>query len=162
MRFNVVTVGAVLVATAALGACSSQTHNAQSTAAMSSSAAPTAMQATSTAMPAMSSAMPAMPAAARTGMFQGQGEKHVAGTVRVTGAQLELSNFSSDAGPDLHLYLANGTDESAVAAGKELGRVAFDQATQSFSLSGIDASQYHTVVINCDKAKSVFGSATLA
>lgn len=145
MRFNVLTVGTVLAATAAVGACSAQTHNAPTTAAMSSSPAPSAMA-----------------AAARTGTFQGQGEKHVAGMVRVTGRQLELSDFSSDAGPDLHLYLANGTDENAVAAGKELGRLAFDQATQSFSLSGVDASQYHTVVINCDKAKSVFGSATLA
>lgn len=145
MRFNVLTGVAILAATMAVGACSSETHNAQTaTSAAASMAAPTAMQ-----------------AAARTGMFQGLGDKHVAGTVQVTGQQVELSGFSSDSAPDLHVYLTNGSDESAVSAGKELGRVAFDQAVQSFSLSGFDASQYHTVVINCDKAKAVFGSAAL-
>lgn len=145
MRLTALTGAALLSATLALGACSSQTPTAQT----ATSPAPTAMHAM------------AMQPASRTGMFDGLNDKHVAGTVRLTGPQLQLSGFSSDSGPDLHFYLTNGSDENAVSAGKELGTVAFDQATQRFSLSGIDASHYHTVVINCDKAKVVFGSARL-
>jgi hypothetical protein len=150
MRFKVFTPVALLAATMVLAACGSEDQHAQSSTAMTSAAAPTAMQAT------------AMQAATRSGTFQGLNDKHVAGTARVVGQQIELSDFSSDAGPDLHLYLTNGSDETAVSAGKELGPVSFNQAAQSFSLSGVDASQYHDVVIHCDKAKAVFGAATLA
>jgi hypothetical protein len=51
--------------------------------------------------------------------------------------------------------------QSCVAAGKELGTVTFDKASQTFSTNGADASKYTTVVIHCDKAKAVFGDATL-
>ena len=115
----------------------------------------------STPAPAMSQSTPSGSASARTGTFGGLNDKHVAGTATVTAAQIVLSGFSSDAGPDLHIYLTNGTDENAVAAGKELGTVAFDKASQTFSINGVDASKYTTVVIRCDKAKAVFGAATL-
>jgi Electron transfer DM13 len=97
----------------------------------------------------------------RTGTFGGLNDKHVAGTASVTATQIVLSGFSSDAGPDLHIYLTNGTDENAVAAGKSLGSVAFDKPSQTFSVNGVDPSKYTTVVIHCDKAKAVFGAATL-
>ena len=100
-------------------------------------------------------------AATRTGTFAGANDKHVAGTATVTGAQIVLSGFSSDAGPDLHIYLTNGADENAVAAGKEVGNVAFDKAPQTFSTNGVNTSSYTTVVIHCDKAKAVFGAAAL-
>lgn len=100
-------------------------------------------------------------ASTRTGTFGGLNDKHVAGTATVTNGQIVLNGFSSDAGPDLHIYLTNGTDESAVAAGKEIGSVAFDKASQTFSTNGVNASSYTTVVIHCDKAKAVFGAATL-
>src|SRR5271170_6432575 len=106
-------------------------------------------------------AMSQSTAATRTGTFAGANDKHVAGTATVTGAQIVLSGFSSDAGPDLHIYLTNGTDENAVAAGKELGSIAFDKTSQMFSTNGVDPSKYTTVVIHCDKAKAVFGAATL-
>jgi len=92
----------------------------------------------------------------------GLNDKHVAGAVKIAGDQVELSGFSSDPGPDLHIYLTNGTDENSVAAGSALGKVAFDKASQTFSITGTDASKYNTVVINCDKAKAVFGAAALA
>ena len=110
-----------------------------------------------TSAPAMSQSA----ASTRTGTFAGANGKHVAGTATVTGAQIVLSGFSSDAGPDLHIYLANGADENAVTAGKEVGNVAFDKASQTFSTNGVDASSYTTVVIHCDKAKAVFGAAAL-
>jgi hypothetical protein len=107
--------------------------------------------------PAMSHSM----TSSHTGTFEGLNDKHVAGTAAVSDAQIVLSGFSSDAGPDLHIYLASGSDENAVAAGKEIGSIAFDKPSQTFSISGVDASKYTTVVIHCDKAKAVFGAATL-
>lgn len=98
----------------------------------------------------------------RTGTFAGLNDKKVSGTVSISGGTLTLSGFSSDEGPDLHVYLTSGTDEAAVSAGKEIKAVAFDKADQTFSLSGIDSSSYTDVVIHCDKAKAVFGAATLS
>jgi hypothetical protein len=98
---------------------------------------------------------------ARTGSFSGLNGKHVSGTVKVVGGQIVLSDFSSDPGPDLHIYLAAGSDENAVTAGSALGTVAFDKASQAFPVNGVDASKYNTVVIHCDKAKALFGAASL-
>lgn len=100
--------------------------------------------------------------AARTGTFEGLNDKAVAGTVEVSDTELVLSGYSSDEGPDLHVYLTNGTDEAAVAAGAEIDMVAFDEASQTFALDGVDVAAYDTVVIHCDKAKAVFGAAPLA
>jgi hypothetical protein len=86
----------------------------------------------------------------------------VAGTVEVSDTEIVLSGYSSDEGPDLHVYLTNGTDEAAVAAGTEIDVVAFDVESQTFALDGVDVAGYDTVVIHCDKAKAVFGAAALA
>lgn len=98
---------------------------------------------------------------AQHGSFAGLDDKSVEGTVTVEGDTVTLSGFSSDEGPDLHLYLANGSDEAAVAAGTELGTVAYDEAEQTFTLDGVDAAEFTDVVVHCDKAKAVFGAATL-
>ncbi len=124
------------------------------------------MKSASSSSPASSamtstSAMMIPSAAARMGQFTGLNGKHVGGTATVTGANLEFANFSSDEGPDLHVYLTKGSTESDVAAGKQIAAIKFDQATQSFPLSGIDTMGYTTVVIHCDKAKAVFGAASL-
>ena len=100
-------------------------------------------------------------AAARHGTFAGLNDKAVEGAVTVEDGTVTLSGFSSDEGPDLHLYLAAGTDEAAVDAGTELGEVAFDEASQTFSLDGVDVEGFTDVVVHCDKANAVFGAATL-
>ena len=110
---------------------------------------------------AMTSASAMTASAARAGQFTGLNGKHVAGSAKVTGGNLEFSNFTSDEGPDLHVYLTKGSTESDVAAGKQIAAIKFDQATQSFPLTGIDTMGYTTVVIHCDKAKAVFGAASL-
>ena len=144
--------GAALIAIGlTVAACSNSQPEAQPSAATSTKAVASAMS--RTAVPASSST--------RSGTFQGLNDKHVGGTVTVSDGQVTLSGFSSDEGPDLHIYLASGSDETAVAAGKELGTVAFDKASQVFSADGTDLSTYTTVVIHCDKAKAVFGAATL-
>jgi len=99
--------------------------------------------------------------ASHTGTFAGLNGKKVAGTVTVADGKVTLSGFSSDEGPDLHLYLTNGTDEPAVAGGKTLGKVSYDTASQTYELGSIDAASYDTVVVHCDKAKAVFGAAVL-
>ncbi len=100
--------------------------------------------------------------ASRSGTFAGLNGKKVAGTVTVADGKVTLSGFSSDEGPDLHLYLTNGDDEAAVTAGKTLGEVSYDTASQTFELGDIDASTFDTVVVHCDKAKAVFGAAGLS
>lgn len=97
----------------------------------------------------------------RTGDFAGLNGKEVAGSATFADGKLTLAGFSSDEGPDLHVYLTNGTDSAAVGAGKELGLVSYDEASQTFSLDGVDSSMYSHVVIHCDKAKAVFGAAEL-
>lgn len=96
------------------------------------------------------------------GSFAGLNDKKVAGDVVIEGDTVTLSGFSSDEGPDLHLYLTNGTDEDAVAAGMVLGAVAFDQESQTFMLDGVDPADYANIVVHCDKAKAVFGAAELS
>lgn len=96
------------------------------------------------------------------GEFAGLNGKNVAGTVSIADGTITLSGFSSDEGPDLHVYLTNGTDEAAVGKGMLVDAVAFDQASQTFTLKDADVSAYTYVVIHCDKAKAVFGAAELS
>ncbi|MUL48013.1 DM13 domain-containing protein [Mycobacterium sp. CBMA293] len=149
MRIKPIAAGAAALFALTLTACGT---NEMAKSAGSSSTAPmtTAMQTTAVQQ-----------AAARMGEFAGLGGKHVSGSAAVNGSTLEFTNFSSDEGPDLHAYLANGSSESDVAARKQISTIKFDQASQSFSLSGVDVGNYSTVVINCDKAKAVFGAASL-
>lgn len=100
-------------------------------------------------------------AEARTGTFTGEGEKSLAGTATIADGKLMLTDFASSEGPDLHVYLTNGADADAIAAGMEIDLVAYDQASQTFALDGMDAADYSHVVIYCDKAKVSFGSAEL-
>ncbi|RLP75662.1 hypothetical protein D9V32_09330 [Mycetocola tolaasinivorans] len=139
----VTTAAAALALTAGLSACSSPSSES-SAPAVSHSAEATA------------------PAVSLSGTFGGLNDKKVAGTAKIDGDTLTLSGFSSDEGPDLHLYLTNGTDEAAVTAGTTLGAVKFDAASQTFKLDGIKAGDFTYVVVHCDKALAVFGAAPLA
>lgn len=98
----------------------------------------------------------------KSGEFMGLNEKNVSGSVTVTADEIALSGFSSDEGPDLHVYLAKGTDEAAVTAGMLVDAVSFDTASQTFDLDDVDTADYTYVVIYCDKAKAVFGAAELS
>ena len=149
MRKKITLAAAALALAAGLTACSAgaDAGTSSSPSSSSSSSAPSSSSSSSDS---------------RTGTFAGLNGKKVSGTVSISGGTLTLSGFSSDEGPDLHVYLTSGTDEAAVGAGKEIKAVAFDKADQTFSLSGIDSSSYTDVVIHCDKAKAVFGAATLS
>ncbi len=98
-----------------------------------------------------------------TGTFAGLNDKNVSGSITIIGDTVTLEGFSSDEGPDLHLYLTNGTSESDVASGTEVSIIAFDQASQSFTLpAGVDASEFTNIVVHCDKALAIFGAASLS
>lgn len=144
MSSKTLTMAALLATALTIAACSSTPSQPPSPAASSSST--------------IASAAPPVP---RTGEFMGLNGKHVAGSAKVADGQVVLSGFSSDEGPDLHLYLTKGDDESAVAAGKQLGPVAFNKESQTFTTGGADVADYDTVVVHCDKAKAVFGAAKL-
>lgn len=154
MRVSHISTAAVTVALGlTLAACGGQKDAAPTPA--SPSAAMSMSMAPSTAMSA--------PAAMSTAAFESMNGKKVMGTARIDGAKIELTGYSSDEGPDLHLYLTNGTSETDVKGGVRLGTIAFDKATQSFSLpSGTSASSYKYLVVHCDKAQAVFGAAALA
>lgn len=127
------------------------------TAGSATSSAPAAAGGTPSSMSSES----AMPMAMQKGDFAGLNGKSVKGTVTISDGKVTLSGFSSDEGPDLHLYLASGTDEAAVGAGVQLGKVSFNTASQTFTLPS-GAGSFTDVVVHCDKAKAVFGAAKLS
>lgn len=96
-----------------------------------------------------------------SGSFDGANDKIVAGTVSLVDDELTLSGFSTDDGPDLHLYLTTGSDESSVSEGIDLGVVASDQAEQTFAIGDADIAMYTHVVVHCDEAMKIFGAAEL-
>lgn len=103
----------------------------------------------------------AMASTVLQGTFAGEGGKAVSGTVTITGDTVTLAGFATEEGPDLHFYLANGTDEQAVSAGVRIAAVS-TEAAQTFTLpAGVSADDYTDLVVHCDKAKAVFGAAAL-
>lgn len=147
MRIKAIATAAVLTLGLGLSACGSSNDDTST----SGSSDSTSAAATTSSSPTME----------HHGSFTGANGKNVAGTVKVSGHDITLSGFSSDEGPDLHIYLTNGTNEAAVSAGKEISTVKFNEASQSFMVDGTDLSSYTTVVIHCDKAHAVFGTAHL-
>lgn len=150
MRIQALATASLLALGLTLSACGS---NSDSTSSSDTSAA---------AQSSSSASMSDHPMMSHTGSFMGDNGKHVAGTVTVTDDAITFAGFSSDEGPDLHVYLTKGAAESDIATGKEIDAIKFDQASQTFKLNGVDPSSYTTVVIHCDKANAVFGSATLS
>lgn len=145
---RIIATASLLGATAlALSACSS---TGSSDADMSSQAM-SSMASSSMSASSMSSM--------QEGTFKGMNGKMVKGTATVENGMVTLSGFSSDEGPDLHLYLADGDDEAAVNAGTELGKVDAGMASQTFKLP--EGAMGKDVVVHCDKAKAVFGAAML-
>ncbi|SLB14442.1 DM13 domain-containing protein [Mycobacteroides abscessus] len=148
------------VLTLAVGACSANSKTPPTVASMPPASPATAAPMTSAPMQAHTdSSQPTPPT--RSGMFEGLNGKHVGGKVTVTGSTLEFSNFSSDEGPDLRAYLTTGTTEADVVAGMPVAAITFNQASQTYPLKGADTRTYTTAVIHCDKAKVVFGAASL-
>ena len=155
---------AILIASLTLAACSAEDPGAGGPAGESSQESPQA-QTDESQMPdetADDETADETVAQPRSGEFEGLVGKTVTGSVEVSATEIVLSEFSSDEAPDLHVYLANGSDLADVTAGVEIDVVAFDEASQTFTLDGVDVADYDTVVIHCVKAKAVYGAAPLA
>jgi hypothetical protein len=149
MRIKLLIAGAAVVAAMSTTACSAHS---------SSDAAATTPTSAAVSMPTS-----APTTAKLTGDFAGLNGKMVAGTASIAGNTVTLTGYSSDQGPDLHLYLANGTTEAAVKAGVQISPVAYNKAMQTFTLpSGVNAGFYQNLVVHCDKALAVFGAAELS
>lgn len=155
MRRTAFAGAAILVVSFALAACGTADTSGESTAEETS-------QAQTDESPATGETTDEMDAEARSGEFEGLNDKTVTGSVDVSATEVVLSGFSSDEGPDLHVYLTDGSEQADVEAGVEIDAVAFDQSSQTFTLDGVDVAAYDTVVINCDKAKAVFGAASIS
>ncbi len=150
MRMKAVLAGGIVTAALALAGCSSSGGDSGTPSSYHLTTATASAPATPT------------PATNLTGTFAGLNGKKVVGDVTISGDTVTLANFSSDEGPDLHLYLANGTSEADVTSGIEIDKVAWNKGAQSFTITGgVDASQYTDIVVHCDKAKAVFGAAKL-
>lgn len=58
----------------------------------------------------------------------------------------------------LLFYLTKG---NVIKNGVKLDAVKYNEATQTFDLKDVNAADYDTVTIYCDKAHVIFGSAEL-
>lgn len=93
-----------------------------------------------------------------TGMFSGAGSHKVSGNAMIKDNKLMLTDFVTDEGPDLYVYL---TKDGDVESGKELAKIDLNAKEQTFSLDNINTADYNTVVIYCKKAHETFGQAML-
>ncbi|ARJ50730.1 DM13 domain-containing protein [Staphylococcus lutrae] len=94
----------------------------------------------------------------KMGTFKGENKEMVKGKAEIKDGKLMLTDYESSKGPDLHVYLTKGND---IKQGKKIAAVKYDEATQTFDLKDVNAADYDTVTIYCDKAHVIFGSAAL-
>jgi len=82
---------------------------------------------------------------------------------------LRLTNFTTSNGPDVHVLLAQSTDEQlkqdfvkGELSSVELGQLKANQGDQNYDLpDSADLSRYNAVVIYCERFHVVFGTAKL-
>lgn len=108
-----------------------------------------------------------------TGMIKGVGGNYIGeGNVKIvkdaSGKHtLELSDFTSSAGPDLKVFLVEGSglkDGNDVIAGKHvnLGVLQSTSGAQSYVLpDGVNPADFGSVAIFCEKYTVLFSSADL-
>ncbi len=92
-------------------------------------------------------------AASKKGSFSSHKSYKVRGTATVSGNTIKLSGFSTSPGPDLYVYVGNGS------ASKRVAKLKRNSGTQTYTLSGAD--KYSTVHIHCKRFSSTFGTARL-
>ncbi|GEK33549.1 DM13 domain-containing protein [Kurthia sibirica] len=95
----------------------------------------------------------------KMGVFQGENSHKVTGDVKIANGKLMLTNFMTDEGPDLHVYLGKGTD---VSTAKEIAKIDLKDNMQTVDLTSVAVEEYDTVFIYCNKAHELFGSAMIS
>lgn len=98
----------------------------------------------------------------RTGEFEGLVGHQASGTAKILDVggkkYLRFENFEVTNGPDLRVYLTNDGD---VKNGLHLEKLKGSRGDQNYSLEGIDADKYDTVVVYCQPFGVYFGQAKL-
>ena len=87
-----------------------------------------------------------------------------AAVVELSGGErkLTLTNFETDPGPDLFVYLVAGSDPEDVSDKKTLGSLKGNRGNQQYTIpTGVDTRRYDTVVIWCRAFTVAFGAAQL-
>jgi hypothetical protein len=82
---------------------------------------------------------------------------------------LRLTDFTTSNGPDVHVLLARGEDQSLnqeivkdALEGVELGLLKGNQGDQNYDLqASVDLQKYNAVVIYCERFHAIFGVAKL-
>lgn len=96
--------------------------------------------------------------AAFTGSLKGDNKMKVSGNVSIKDGKLTLTDFSTAAGPDLHIYLSK--DGSVDNGAINLGKISLTDANQKIKLpAGTNISDFKQVLIHCDEAHVTFGAA---
>ncbi len=97
------------------------------------------------------------------GSFTGVGGETVSGTVKIITADgkysLVLDQFSTNNGPDLHVYLSKqATPKDFI----DLGPLKSTRGTQVYEINGApDFVEYKYALIHCQQFNHLFGSALL-
>ncbi|WAC13437.1 DM13 domain-containing protein [Dyadobacter pollutisoli] len=97
------------------------------------------------------------------GSFTGVGGESVSGTARIITADqkysLVLDQFSTNNGPDLHVYLSKqATPKDFI----DLGSLKSTRGTQVYEINGKpDFTEYKYALIHCQQFNHLFGSALL-
>lgn len=101
----------------------------------------------------------AVPAQAQTkdGSFRSVGKYSVSGTAKVsiTGstAKITLSGFRTSSGPDLYVYVGQGS------ASRRVAKLRSNSGTQTYSLPASVAKSISSVHIYCKRFSTTFGTA---
>ena len=98
-----------------------------------------------------------------SGSFTGVGGENVMGISKIYNNDgkhtLVLDNFSTSAGPDLHVYLSQ---EAPPVHFIDLGRLRSNSGTQVYDIPGMpDYNLYNFVLIHCQQYNHLFGQSTL-
>jgi len=96
-------------------------------------------------------------AQSKSGSFRSQGNYKVSGTAKVTifgsKATIKLSGFRTTRGPDLYIYVGNGS------ASKRIAKLRRNSGSQSYSVSASSVKGISSVHIYCKRFGSTFGTA---
>ncbi|MEL6505898.1 MAG: DM13 domain-containing protein [Pseudomonadota bacterium] len=93
-------------------------------------------------------------AAGKKGTFKSQGRYSVRGSVTVSeNGTIRLSGFRTSSGPDLYVYVGNGSPSRRIA------KLRANSGTQTYKISPALAKSISSVHIHCKRFSSTFGTA---
>jgi hypothetical protein len=87
-----------------------------------------------------------------SGSFTSFKNYKVSGKATVKGTKLTLSGFNTTDGPDLYVYVGNGSPS------KRIGKLKANSGNQSYT---VPAGNFSSVFIHCKRFNSTFGQARL-